>query len=86
MSFSYRFYFVFNNLDVILVFLTIILNIPNILTQNDQIVINMSDKQNRNASIHNKVPYEEFFIEHNISQEDAKRNFQEIGIKLLEGM
>lgn len=30
-----------------------------------------------------QVPFEEYFIEHNVSQRDAKKIFHDVGIKLL---
>lgn len=61
----------------------------NVLSRSDQIAKNAIDPEkssNSNATITKKVPYEEYFIEHNVSEGDAKRSFLEIGIKLIEGM
>lgn len=56
---------------------------PNVLIQSDVIAKNVINQPNQNASFAKKVPFEEYYIEHNVSQSDAKRSFFETGVKLI---
>lgn len=75
--------------NIVIVLLVLVMqhyciHIPNVLSNNDKIVAEQPTT-NRNGS-DKQVPFVEYFIEHNVSQSDAKKRFFEIGIKLLEGM
>lgn len=77
----------YSKLQHVIVLLVIIFNIPHIWAGNDQIVAlrRTDDGQSRNGSstMQKQVPFEEYFIEHNVSHRDAKKIFYEIGIKSL---
>lgn len=70
--------------NVVIVFLVLATYAPNVLTRSDQIISNAIDQAKQNASM-KKVPFIEYFIEHNVSQGDARRSFFDVGIKLLDG-
>lgn len=72
------------NQSYVIVLVVLAVYTPNALTHNDQIVQNTIDQPNQNAS-REKLPYEEFYIEHNVSQGDAKQSFFNVGVKLLDG-
>lgn len=55
--------------------ITFTLTVPNTLEQSSN---------GKNAS--KELPFIEYFMEHNVSQSDAKKSFFEVGVKLLEGM
>lgn len=67
-----------NVIIAIVVFLiptTFTLTIPNTL------------EQSSNGKIASKeMPFVEYFMEHNVSQSDAKKSFLDVGVKLLKGM
>lgn len=67
----------------IFVIITLVFTVyaPNVLTHSDQIISNTLDKTSTK-----KVPFVEYYIEHNVSQADAKRSFFDVGIKLLDGV
>lgn len=69
--------------NVVIIILVLAAFVPNVLTRIDQIVPNVFEQSKQNAS--QKVPYEEYHIEHNISQINAKKHFFEVGIKLIDG-
>lgn len=72
------------NQSIVIVFLVFILYAQNVLTYNDQIDQNTIDRTNQNAS--KRVPYDSiYYMEHNVSQGDAKQSFFDIGIKLIDG-
>lgn len=71
--------------NVVIIFLVLVWYTPNVLTRNDQIVSNAIEQSKQNASMKKQLPFVEYYIEHNISQGDAKRSFFEVGIKLLDG-
>lgn len=60
---------------VFLIPITFTLTIPNTLEQSSN---------GKNAS--KELPFVEYFMEHNVSQSDAKKSFFDVGVKLLEGM
>lgn len=72
------------NQSIVIVLLILVVNAQKVLARNDQIVPNTINQSNQNASMKN-VPYVEYYIEHNVSQGDAKRSFFEVGIKLMDG-
>lgn len=74
--------------NIVIVALVIVSYASNVLSRSDQITKNAiePEKSSNNATIMKKVPFVEYYIEHNISQGDAKRSFLETGIKLLDGM
>lgn len=69
--------------NIVIATLVLVVYAPNVFTRSDEIVKNSINTPNQNAS--KSKPFEEFFIEHNISQTDARRTFFEIGIKLIDG-
>lgn len=72
------------NQSVVIVMLVLVAYAQNVLTRSDQIASNTINPSNRNASV-KTVPFVEYYIEHNVSQGDAKRSFFEVGIKLIDG-
>lgn len=68
-----------------IVIIALVLVVPIVLTRNDQIVQNVIDHQNQNASM-KKVPFVEYYIEHNVSQTDAKSSFYKFGVKSINGV
>lgn len=68
-----------------IVIIALFIVVPIVLTRNDQIVQNAIDQHTQNASI-KRVPFVEYYIEHNVSQDDAKRSFFEFGVKLIDGV
>lgn len=72
--------------NVVILFLVLVVcTAPNVLSHNDQIASNAIDQSKYNASAKKELPFIEYYIEHNVSQRDAKRSFFEVGIKLLDG-
>ena len=72
--------------NVVILFLVLVVcTAPNVLSHNDQIASNAIDQSKHNASAKKDLPFIEYYIEHNVSQRDAKRSFFEVGIKLLDG-
>lgn len=73
---------------IVIIALVVVSYASNVLSRSDQIAKNAIEleKSSNNATIMKKVPFVEYYIEHNISQGDAKRSFFEIGIKLIDGM
>lgn len=71
------------NVIIILVVFSIMVHIP--ITSTLMIPNTLEPSANgKNAS--KQVPFVEYFIEHNVSQSDARKSFFEIGVKLMEGM
>lgn len=70
---------------IVIIALVLVFYATNVLTHSDQIAKNAIDPE-KSSNITKKVPFEEYFIEHNVSQGDAKRSFLEVGVKLIEGM
>ncbi|XP_055303473.1 uncharacterized protein LOC129569087 isoform X1 [Sitodiplosis mosellana] len=70
--------------NVVIIFLVLVVYAPNVLLHNDEIASNAIDQSKQNASVKKEMPFVEYYIEHNVSQRDAKRSFFEIGIKLLD--
>lgn len=70
---------------VVIIFLVLVWYAPNVLTRNDQIVSNAIEQSKQNASMKKQSTFVEYYIEHNVSQGDAKRSFFDVGIKLLDG-
>lgn len=73
---------------IVIIALVVVSYASNVLSRSDQIAKNAIEleKSSSNATIMKKVPFVEYYIEHNISQGDAKRSFFEVGIKLIDGM
>lgn len=71
--------------SIVIATLVLVAYAPNVLTRSDEIATNAVNPSNRNASMSKKVPYEEYFIEHNISHGDARRSFFQTGVKLING-
>lgn len=73
---------------IVIIALVVVSYASNVLSRSDQIAKNAIEleKSSNNATIMKKVPFVEYYIEHNISQGDAKRSFFEVGIKLIDGM
>lgn len=69
-----------------IIFLVLVLYAPNVLMHNDQIESNAIEQSKQNDSAKKQLPFVEYYIEHNVSQGDAKRSFFEVGIKLLNGV
>ncbi|XP_031628179.1 uncharacterized protein LOC116343973 [Contarinia nasturtii] len=69
----------------VIIALVFTLYMPNVFTRSDRIISNTLDPiAKQNASVKGVQEVVEYFIEHNISQGDAKRSFFEVGIKLLD--
>lgn len=69
--------------NFVITLLIIVTYAPHASSRNDPIVANAIE-QSQNAS-NKKVPFVEYYIEHNVSQGDAKRSFFDVGVKLLDG-
>lgn len=69
--------------SIVIATLFLVAYAPNVLIQSDVIAKNVINQPNQNASFAKKVPFEEYYIEHNVSQSDAKRSFFETGVKLI---
>lgn len=69
-------------LNTVVVFL-IMVHIPITFTLTIPNTIEPSSN-GKNAS--KELPFVEYFMEHNVSQSDAKKSFFDVGVKLLEGM
>lgn len=67
---------------VIIVVVLLLVNIPFIVTQNDDKPI--LNKRNEDHAVPSKT-YEEFYIEHAISKKEAKQKFQENYKTLMQG-
>lgn len=65
----------------------VILNVTKVFSDNDdRTVVKQpyhSDSHSEPNSNEKNPAYEEFFIEHNVSQKDAIKSFKDIGHKLL---
>lgn len=72
-------------LSLVIITLVVVVLAPNVLTRSDQIAKNAINQPKQNGSITKQVPFEEYFIEHNVSEGDARRSFLETGIKLIDG-
>lgn len=74
---------------LVIIALVLVLDASNVLSRSDQIAKNAIEPEksssNTNATIMKNVPFVEYYIEHNVSQGDAKRSFFETGIKLIDG-
>lgn len=74
---------------LVIIALVLVLDASNVLSRSDQIAKNAIEPEksssNANATIMKNVPFVEYYIEHNVSQGDAKRSFFETGIKLIDG-
>lgn len=70
---------------IVIATLVLVVYAPNVFTRSDEIAKNSINTPNQNASRSKEKTYEEFFIEHNISQADARRSFFETGFKLIDG-
>lgn len=85
--------FAWKQLTIVIILLVLVvhdmhgMHLTNLLpNNNDQIVKEQNFNQlHTNGSVKN-VPFIEYFMEHNVSQSDAKQHFFETGIKLLDGM
>lgn len=75
---------------IVIIALGLVLFASNVLSRSDQIAKNAIEPgniaPNSNATNLKTVPFVEYYIEHNVSQGDAKRSFFETGIKLIDGM
>lgn len=74
---------------IVIIALVLVFYATNVLSRSDQIAKNAIEPEkssNSSATITKKVPFEEYYIEHNVSEGDAKRSFLEVGIKLIGGM
>lgn len=67
---------------IIVIIVILVLTVTNVLTH--QIASNAIDQSKMNAS--KIVPYKEYYMEHNVSQSDARQQFFEYGIKLIDGV
>lgn len=85
--------------DIVIVALVLVSYASNVLSRSDQIAKNAinTDKSGPNNATTTtttttntminmkKVPFVEYYIEHNINEGEAKRSFFETGIKSLDG-
>lgn len=65
----------------------VMLNITKVFSDNgDRIVVKMPYHSESSSETNPKrnPTYEEFFIEHNVSQKDAIKSFKDVGLKLLQ--
>lgn len=73
-----------NSLQQIIVIVIIVnLNINKVFT--DDRIGNTKPYSTKQSDPVKSLPFEEYFIEHNISQTDAKKSFNDVGVKLLSG-
>lgn len=65
---------------IVIVFLVVLAYLPHVITN---IVPNANDLSKQNTSM-KKVPFVEYYIEHNVSEGAAKQSFFEVGVKLID--
>lgn len=70
------------NQKIVIVLLVVTACVPIVITNNIPNVINQP-KQNTSMK---KVPFEEYYIEHNVSEGAAKQSFFEVGVQLIDGV
>lgn len=66
---------------IVIVLLVVLAYLPHVITN---IVPNANDLSKQNTSM-KKVPFVEYYIEHNVSEGAAKQSFFEVGVKLIDG-
>lgn len=71
------------NVILTVVVLSIMVHIPITFTLK---ISNTLERSSNGKNASKELPFEEFFMEHNVSQSDAKKSFFDVGVKLLEGM
>lgn len=72
---------------IVIIALVLVFYATDVLSRSDQIARNAIDpEKSSNSSATKKVPFEEYFIEHNVSEGDARRSFLEVGVQLIESM
>lgn len=69
----------------VIIALVLVFYATNVLSRSDQIAKNAIEP-GKSSNTTKQVPFEEYYIEHNVSEGDARRSFREVGIKLIEGM
>lgn len=67
----------------VVVFLIIIVHTPITFTLTISNTLEPSSKEMKTPK---ELPFVEYFMEHNVSQKDAKKSFFDVGVELLEGM